>query len=191
MNIMRNLILSIVCLTAIAAYAAGIPAMDVTVSDASGKLVYRGKTTANGTFATGTLEPGNYVIQLKSNSSLKGNTFALVASAGKKKTVAEAVPGEKFTGGGVAMRLEVGKGLNITGQVAQGNIATGGSASGNAKVKVVNGKRYIWVTGGTGSNLGGRWVEEGSPEALNLSRMNAQGVQNMQDRAMVNGGPGQ
>ena len=42
----------------------------------------------------------------------------MVVSAGKKKVIATGVSGEKFHGGGVAMRVNVGPGLKITGQVA-------------------------------------------------------------------------
>ena len=43
-----------------------------------------------------------------------------------------------------------------------------------AIVKVINGKRYVWVPGPIGSNMGGRWVEEGS-EAAALSVSNKKG----------------
>ena len=49
---------------------------------------------------------------------MKGNLYAIVVSAGTKKVTAATLPGEKFAGGGVALRLVVGAGLNITGQVA-------------------------------------------------------------------------
>ena len=54
---------------------------------------------------------------------------------------------------------------------------------GFPKVKVVNGKRYFWVSGGgLGSNLGGRWVEEGSAEARNITNMSQQSLQDVRDR---------
>lgn len=97
----------------------GVPPMNVTVSDAGGKATFKGMTTANGTFATANLTPGNYVVQFNSTSGgMKGNRYAIVVSAGTKKVAAAAVPGEKFSGGGVALRVVVGAGLNITGQVA-------------------------------------------------------------------------
>jgi hypothetical protein len=97
----------------------GVPPMNVTVSDAGGKTAFKGVTTANGTFTTANLTPGNYVVQFNSTSGgMKGNRYAIVVSAGTKKVAAAAVPGEKFSGGGVALRVVVGSGLNITGQVA-------------------------------------------------------------------------
>jgi hypothetical protein len=96
-----------------------VPPMKVVVSDAGGKAAFKGVVKANGTFATATLTPGNYVVQFNSASGgMKGNHYAIVVSAGTKKVTAAAVPGERFAGGGVALRVVVGAGLNITGQVA-------------------------------------------------------------------------
>jgi hypothetical protein len=115
------------------------PSIDVTVSDASGKVGFKGKTDSNGTFATGKLAPGNYVVQFNS-TSLKGDQ-APVVSAGSKKMTASSVTSGQFRGGGIAMRIEVGKGLNITGQVAP--MATGmvgsNQRSRDASVEAVRG----------------------------------------------------
>jgi len=103
---------------------AGVPAMNVTVSDSAGKAAFRGTTKSDGGFATAKLVPGNYVVQFSAkNSPLKGEQFSIVVVAGKKKVVANAVAGERFLGGGVAMKVEVGEGLNITGQVWAGTSA--------------------------------------------------------------------
>ncbi len=110
------------------AFAAS-PSIDVTVSDASGKVAYKGKVGGTGTFATGKLQPGNYVVQFNSQS-LRGDQ-ALVVSAGNKKVNATSVAASQFQGGGVAMRIEVAKGLNITGQVAA--VATGMVAGSNRR----------------------------------------------------------
>ncbi len=37
--------------------------------------------------------------------------------------------------------------------------------SSSAKVKIINGKRYVFVPGELGSNIPGRWVPEDSPDA--------------------------
>lgn len=185
---LRNILLSFLLVAASAVYAATVPSMDVTVSDSAGKLVYKGKTNSNGTFSTGKLNPGSYVVQFNANKSSVKGPYALVVSAGKKKVTAEAVEGSKFAAGGVAMKVEVGRGLNITGQVATNLAAV--TASGNAKVKVMNGKRYVWVEGETGSHMGGRWVEEGTPAASNVVRMSSEGVHTMQESGGHGGGPG-
>jgi hypothetical protein len=109
-------------LVAVSFANAGVPSMNVTVSDSTGKAAFKGATKANGGFATTKLQPGNYVVQFTTkNSTLKGGQYSIVIAAGKKKVVAEAVAGGKFSSGGVAMRLEVGAGLNIIGQVWVGS----------------------------------------------------------------------
>lgn len=162
-------------LAAVGAYG-GIPAINVIVSDAGSKLAYKGKTGANGTFATGNLAAGKYTVQFRTDGSLPGN-YALVVSAGKQKVVAEAVAGSKFSQGGVALRLDVGKGLNITGQVSTGKEASANTSSNaNAKVKIVNGKRYIWKGPETGSNFSGHWEEEGRASANRVESVDGASV---------------
>ena len=156
-NIIRNSFLFFFAVAASVAYAGtAVPPMTVTVSDASGKAAYKGGTNATGAFVTTKLQPGNYVVQLNAkNAEVKGRHYAIVVSAGTKKVAANAVPGEKFTGGGVALRVAVGPGLNINGQIAE-----------EAKAAMKNGKKMVWIPPITGSNMPGRWVEEGSAEAM-------------------------
>ncbi|MFL6591024.1 MAG: hypothetical protein ACJ8M4_12725 [Chthoniobacterales bacterium] len=149
--IVRSVILGI-ALAGVTAFAAQ-PPVTVTVSN-SGKTSFKGQTDSKGTFATGKLKPGNYTVQFNStDAGLKGKQYAVVVSAGKKKVSAN-VPGEKFAGGGVAMKVDVGDGLNITGQVA----AQTGPAS-------PNGKKMVWIPPMLGSNQPGHWAEEDSAEA--------------------------
>ncbi|HEV2805575.1 MAG TPA: T9SS type A sorting domain-containing protein [Chthoniobacterales bacterium] len=125
---MKNLVSTLgVCLFLIAAAAAngGMPSVSVMVSDAAGKLAYKGATKSDGGFATEKLQPGNYVVQLNSkNSSLKSGHYSIIVAAGKKKVVANSVAGEKFLAGGVALRVDVGAGLGIVGQVFAGPLPT-------------------------------------------------------------------
>jgi hypothetical protein len=117
-NLIRGTLLSLVLLAACMAHG-GVSPINVTVSDAGGKAAFKGVTNAKGTFATANLKPGNYVVQFNSTyGGMKGSLYAIVVSAGTKKVAAAAVAGEKFAGGGVALRVVVGAGLNITGQVA-------------------------------------------------------------------------
>ena len=186
----RKILLPLILVATSLASGAGMPPMDVTVSAEGGKLVYKGKTTAAGTFATGTVEPGKYVVQFNSNNpALKGSQFGFVISAGKAKVLAEAVSGNKL-GAGVAMKVDAGRGVNITGQVMNGKVGGPVAASGNTKVKIIKGKRYVWVGPETGSNMGGHWVEEGSAAAGNVHRLGPEGVQNLQDRGSQGGVPG-
>jgi hypothetical protein len=143
-----------------------VPAVKVTVSDAGGRASYIGTTNARGTFSTAALKPGRYVVQFNSNSTAPGDHYALVVSAGKKKVVAEGVVAEKFNGGGVAMRIEVGSGLNIVGQIA---------TEGNTMFR--NNKKLVWIPQQVGTHLPGHFAEEDSADAvaarntLNLSIM--------------------
>ncbi len=115
-------------LVAVSVANAGVPPMNVTVSDSTGKAAFKGATQTDGGFSTTTLQPGNYVVQFTAkNPSLKGGPYSIVVAAGKKKVVANAVAGEKFLGGGVAMRVEVGAGLSIIGQVWAGSSAVNSS----------------------------------------------------------------
>ena len=111
-------------LVAVSVANAGLPPVNVIVSDASGKAAFKGATKNDGVFATEKLQPGKYVVQFSSkNSAMKGGQYSVVVAAGKKKVVANALAGDKFLGGGVAMKVEVGAGLNIVGQVSAGPMA--------------------------------------------------------------------
>ena len=101
------------------------PALNVMVSDATGKLAFKGATKSDGAFATGKLQPGNYVVQFSStDASLKGGLYSIIVAAGQKKVVADSLAGAKFLGGGVAMKVQVGAGSNIFGHVAAGPLAS-------------------------------------------------------------------
>lgn len=157
-----------------------VPPVNVTVSDAGGKAAFKGMTNANGVFATAKLTPGNYTVQLASQSAaVKGKHYAIVVSAGKKKVSAAAIPGEKFARGGVALKVDVGAGLNITGQVsAEEKVSKGG-------------KKMVWIPPMLGSNLPGRWVDADSAEAAASKArgtMSGESVQKMQESASNPGG---
>jgi hypothetical protein len=156
-SIIRTALFSIVSLTACAAFGA-VPSMKVTVSDAGGKVAFKGATNTSGTFATGNLAAGNYVVQFtSSDSALRGLQYMLVVSAGKKKVSADAVAGDKFTSGGVAMKIDVGAGLNITGQIT--------TTANNVRLDPKTKKKMVWIPPMLGSNMPGHWVEEDSAEA--------------------------
>jgi hypothetical protein len=170
-NIIRNTLLTLVVSAASVTYG-GVAAINVTVSDSSGKAAYKGATDGNGTFATGKLQPGGYVVQFNSKSAPKGAKYAMVVSAGKKKVTASAVEAEKLAAGGVAMKIDVGAGLNITGQVADDH--------GNAPMGK-NGKPMVWIQK-AGSNLAGHWAESDSAEAKQVMTSRSMSRQDIQDR---------
>jgi len=152
--------------------------MEVTVLDASGKVEFKGATNADGTFATANLQPGHYVVQLNTkNAAAKRSQYLLVVSAGKKKVIATGIPGEIFMGGGAAVKVNVGPGLKITGQVADEKIVAGG-----LNYRVVGGQRFVWVTAELGSNVGGRWVEEGLALARNITSLKTDSIKKFQEK---------
>lgn len=73
--------------------------------------------------------------------------------------------------------MDVGTGKNLTGQIANA------AELERAKVRMVNGKRYIWTPGELGSNLGGRWVEERSSSTLHVVGLALSDFRKFQDRA--------
>jgi len=173
-NTLRNLILGIAICAASAVYAA-TPPVNVTVTSA-GKTSFKGQTDAKGTFATSKLAPGNYTVTFNSdNAALKGKQYVLVVAAGKKKVSADCA-GEKFAHGGVAMKVDVGAGLNITGQLAA---QTGPTSTG--------GKKMVYITPVLGSNMPGRWVPEDSAEAKEAKvagRLSNQDITKIQDHGI-------
>ena len=176
---MKNLIRSAafsLFLSAGLAYGA-VPPLNVTVSDASGKAAFKGATNSKGTFSTAKLTPGNYTVQFSSPSGGITGNYAIVVSAGSKKVSATGVVGEKFAKGGVALKVEVGSGLNIAGQVASENKSSAPMGS--------NGKPMVYIGPKTGSNMPGHWVEEGSAEhmeAKTAGSLSAKGIDDMRSR---------
>jgi len=155
--------------------------MEVTVFDASGKVGFKGAMDAKGSFATANLQPGQYVVQFNTKSAAaKGNQYLLVVSAGSKKVIATGVSGETFIGGGVAMRVSVGSGMKISGQVADEHRV---AREGDLKYRMVGGQRFVWVSEGLGSNIGGRWVEESLAPARNVTRLSHDSYSRFVDRS--------
>ena len=176
--VIRHSLLPLFFLGAIASYG-GVPPIQLTVFDAGGKVAFKGATHVNASFATNSLAPGNYVVQFNAkNGALNGQRFLLVVAAGSKKVVADDVAAEKFNGGGVAMRITVGSGLRITGQIAPDSAAV---TLGIQKIRVIDGKRYVWVKGRTGSNVGDHWEEEGLAAAQNVVSMSMEKMRKIQD----------
>jgi hypothetical protein len=169
-NIVRTFV-ALLFATASLAFGA-LPQLTVTVADSGGKPAYKGATNAQGTFATGTLKPGQYVVQFNAKSAaVKGGSYALVVSAGTKKVMADSVAGEKFAGGGVAMKIEVASGLNITGQVTTG-----------MQTKVdKDGKQMVWIPKQIGSNLPAHWAPADSAEAKEAKSRGTLSTKSIQD----------
>jgi hypothetical protein len=170
-NSIRNVFIGLLIAgTSVASGA--VPPMTVLVADSSGKASYRGAIDSNGTFATGILKPGGYIVQFNAKSAeVKGRDYALVVSAGNKKVTAETVAGDKFAAGGVAMRINVGAGLNLTGQVATG-----------LQTMMKNGQKMVWIPKQLGSHLPAHWAEADSADAKQAMTASSLSFKNLQDK---------
>lgn len=174
----RNVLIAISLAVAGNVYA-NVGGVDVTVKQ-GGKAVFKGKTDTSGSFNTGALQPGAYSVEFRAPGSmnLKGQKLAIAVTPGKGAPMQSSADGAHLQGG-VAMNVEVAKTGRLSGQVTQaGRVVEAKTPEGmekvKANVKVINGKRHVWVPGPIGSNMGGRWVEEGS-EAAALSTSNKKG----------------
>jgi hypothetical protein len=170
-KILSTVVVGLVVVAGSLAYGA-VPEMRVTVSDSSGHAAYKGATDSNGSFATGTLQPGQYVVQFNAKrNNVEGNNYALVVSAGTKKVVASAVAGEKFAGGGVAMRIEVPGGAHMVGLVAS-----------DLRTMMKNGKLLVWIPQRLGSHLPAHWAEADSSDAKIAQTAYSLSFKNLQDK---------
>ena len=151
-----------------------VPSLKILVADSSGKIAYRGATDSSGLFATPKLQAGNYAVQFTSNDAAKGSRYTFVVAAGTKKVAAHAIAAEKLAGGGVAMKIDVAAGLNITGQVA--------AEDKNTAPLGRNGKPMVWIAKRTGSNLAAHWAESDSAEAKEVMTSGSLSSKNLQDR---------
>jgi hypothetical protein len=113
-NLICGTVLSLCFAIACMAYGA-VPPLNVTVSDPSGKVAFRGKTDAQGTFTTDKIKPGIYDVQFTSPSAITGN-YSIKVSAGVKHVSAAGIAGEKFVKG-VALKMNVQNLLNVVGEV--------------------------------------------------------------------------
>jgi hypothetical protein len=176
-----------VSLALFSAWAGSALGMRVTVISASGKTVYKGSTDRSGAFKTPTLPPGHYVVLWSATESTKGR-YDLTIEGGKGTAIAEGVPGSKFSGGGVEVKVEVGP----TAGSMSGSIAAAGTAGkataahsvaasaastpihpdgetkeNGVRVKYEKGKKYVWFEPEM-STLGGHWVPADSREGRNV-----------------------
>lgn len=179
---------------------ATMPSLDVTVRDKSGgKVVSTAKTDARGIFSTGEVQPGSYTVEFrtKNAAALQGSQLQISVSPGKGPATQATAPGARF-GSGVAVTLDVKKASALTGRVgaeSAKNLTETGETKGPLRagsVKIINGKRYVWMVPEMGSNIGGKWVPEGSPgaPAANTTRGNADSLRRMQDASGQGAVPG-
>ena len=172
-NPLRNTLLILSACVVTSASAANMSGVDVTAKEKrSGKVVFQGKTDAGGKFATTALQPGKYVIELRSKQP-QGFQVALGGAKTAKQVGAK---------DGLAFDVEVDPASKLTGKVT-GTPMTAAQQQATAKsdknVRMINGKRHVWVRGEIGSNMGGKWIPEDEAQAVNTKRTRGDAADNL------------
>ena len=145
--------------------AASTSGVQITAKEkSSGKVVYQGQTSVGGKFATPALQSGSYIFEFTSKDAA-GFKVAMSGPRNAKQTAGR--------GNRVVFDVEMGKAAKVNGQVmsASAVVETPEKKGApmekvRANVKVINGKQYVWVPAPLGSNMGGKWVEEGTEGAV-------------------------
>jgi hypothetical protein len=153
----------------------GVAGVDVIVKQRPSD---RALTDGHGNFAIEALAAGSYTLTFRARkaANLRGNTSDKVIVAtvysikidGTKRAVNKSGLTTDDLIAGVDINVDLGPGARIRGQVASGAL-----------------KKMIWIPQESGSNLPGRWVEEGSAEAKaalhhNSSAMSIEAVRQVQ-----------
>lgn len=177
-NLLRNILPILFAFATTAALGANMAGVDITAKDKkTGQVVYQGKTDAGGKFATSTLQPGKYVVELRSKDA-QGFQVALGGAKSAKQVNAK---------GGVAFDVEVAPASKVSGKVTAAQLTAAqqqAAAKTSKNVRIINGKPHVWVRGEIGSNMGGKWIPADEAQVVNTKadRGNAaEGLQKMQD----------
>ena len=177
-TLLRNTILGISAFAVASAFAANMSGVDITAKEKkTGKVVYQGKTDGGGKFATSTLPPGQYLIELRSKEA-QGFEVALGGAKTAKQVNAK---------DGLAFDVEVAPASKVSGKITPAKMTAAqqqAAAKANKNVRMINGKPHVWVRGEIGSHMGGKWVPADQAEVVNTKtgRGNAsEGLQKMQD----------
>ena len=148
--------------------------MKVTVKEkTSGKTVHLAMTDAAGKFVSPNLQAGSYNVEFRSakGAGFEGKQLSISLSTGKGAPRTATAVG-KHLQSGVALAVDLPANSKLTGEVlvagreAPEAPAPAGMEKVRANVKVINGKKYVWVRPPLGSNMGGKWVEAGTEGAV-------------------------
>jgi hypothetical protein len=119
---------------------------------ASGQVVAQAKSDLSGAFMLGTVPAGAYTIELRTKQVPRLPAFTLKI-AGVKSGESERGILTRYLLGGAAFDIDTVSGTPLRGLITAG-----------AK----NAKTMIWLPTPTGSILPGRWVEQGSAQAVSF-----------------------
>lgn len=155
----------------------GVAGVDVVVKQNPSK---KAVTDARGSFALDGLAPGSYTLSFRARKAantkavttdkvIVGTSYSVKIDGVKRSITQSGLTGDKLLAG-VDIRIDVGSGAKVRGQVAAGAL-----------------KRMVWIPKEPGSNIPGYWAEEGTVAA---SRSNTQimGQDDLRD-AMNRGNP--
>jgi hypothetical protein len=179
-NPLRNTLLILSACLVTSASAANMSGVDVTAKEKrSGKVVFQGKTDKAGKFSTAALQPGKYVLEFRSTQP---GAFQ-VAMGGPK--AAKQVSAKD----GVAFDVEIEPASKVSGQVTGTPMTAAQQQAGaqnDKNVRIIKGKRHVFVRGEIGSQMGGKWVPEEEAQKVNPNRTRsdaAESLRNVQDQA--------
>ena len=162
-NITRGIVLLLVACATSVSYGGqpprGVAGVDVVVKQNPSK---RAVTDTRGNFAFTGLAPGAYTISFRARKSAEvaktttdkvvvGTSYSIRIDGAKRAVTQSALTGDRLLSG-VDLRIEVGAGAKVRGQVAAGAL-----------------KRMVWVPKEPGSNIPGYWAEEGTVAASRSS----------------------
>lgn len=173
-NMTRGILLVLVVFATSALYgglaAPGVAGVDVFVKKTPGK---RTVTDARGNFVLDALPPGPCTLAFRARkaSDTKTTTPDKVTVAatysikieGTKRPVNQSALTSDKLAAGVEIAVEVGAGAKIRGQVLGGGL-----------------KKMVWIPKEPGSNIPGRWVEEGTVAASQGTVHSAKDMHDMQ-----------
>jgi hypothetical protein len=135
---------------------------------AGGKVVAQAKSDLSGAFLMGTFPAGSYTLELRTKEVPRLPAFT-IKIAGTKSGDSEKGVLTRYLAGGAAFDIEVLPGTPLRGLISPGS---------------KNAKMMIWLPKPTGTNLPGRWVEQGSAQAVaahNSGYYSIEAVKKMQD----------
>jgi hypothetical protein len=133
-----------------------------------GKVVKQIKSDLSGAFMIGPVPPGSYTLELRTKDVPRFPAFT-IKIAGMKSGDSEKGVLTRYLVGGAAFDIETVPGTPLRGLITPG-----------AK----NAKTMIWLSQATGSLLPGRWVEQGSAQAVafrNTGYYSIDAIRKMQD----------
>jgi hypothetical protein len=139
----------------------GVAGVDVAVKQNPSK---RAVTDTRGNFAFDGLAPGSYTLSFRARKAantqtattdkvIVGTSYSIKIDGAKRSVTQSGLTGDKLLAG-IDVRIEVGSGAKVRGQVAAGAL-----------------KKMVWVPKEPGSHIPGHWAEEGTTAA---SRSNTQ-----------------